>query len=251
VPATQHFTFDLTGALADQLHALLPALTPEPLTFDSIANIGDTPGVYQLYRGGALIYVGKADMSLRNRLTDHFRKLSGRENISVSEMSFTGLFLEGTWIPVGPEQMLIKRLREEPTWNTNGFGINDPGKERDTTRFRADHFDVQFPANLNVTVPSIEPGVYTVRDVILKVKRSLPYVFRFQDRYAHLSDYQSAVTIPQDRPATADHLFTAIVDALPVGWQIVALPGYVVMYKNHPTQYQSARKVYLRSTTPA
>jgi hypothetical protein len=77
VPATEHFTFDLTGALADQLSARLPELTPEPLTTASLAVADEMPGVYQLYRNGELIYVGKADTSLRGRLLDHHRKLAG------------------------------------------------------------------------------------------------------------------------------------------------------------------------------
>jgi hypothetical protein len=160
-------------------------------------------------------------------------------------MAFTGLYLEGTWIPVGPEQMLIRRLGGEPVWNTNGFGINDPGKERDTTYFRPDHFDVQFPANLNVVISAIMPGIYTVREVIQVMKRELPYVFRFQDRYARHADYSSSmVTVPPGEPLTADELFATVRQALPEGWQIIALPGYVVMYKNYPTHYQSARKIY-------
>lgn len=250
MPATQRFTFDLTGALAEQLQAWLPELTPEPLTPDALAAVEDAPGVYQLYRHGELVYVGKADATLRGRLYDHYRKLGGREGISVDQVAFTGLYLEGTWIPVGPEQMLIKRFGKEPIWNTNGFGINDPGKERDTTRYRPGHFDVLFPANLNITLPSVHAGAHSVRDIILTMKRDLPYVFRFEGGpYAKHDDYKSSwVAVPTGPPPTADQLFIAIAQALSDKWQIVALPGYVVMYKNHPTNYQSARKVYHYST---
>ncbi|MFF5202976.1 Eco29kI family restriction endonuclease [Micromonospora parva] len=248
LPATQHFTFDLTGALAEQLLAKLPDLAPEPLAPVQLGLVEDMPGVYQLYRNRTLVYVGKADASLRGRLFDHYRKLSGRENVSVTEMTFTGLYLEGTWIPVGPEQMLIKRLGGEPAWNTNGFGINDPGQNRDATNFKQGHFDVQFPANLDFVLTTLRPGIQSVRDVIQLAKQELPYVFRFENKHAKHPDYlSSTVEIPADVLLTADELFSIVAQALPAEWQLVALPGYVVMYKNYPTHYQSARKVYHHS----
>lgn len=245
MPPTRHFTFDLTGALAEQLASEIPELHPESLTPYNLTQVEETPGVYQLYWHGELVYIGKADKSLRSRLHDHYRKISGRQNIRVEDVSFTGLYLEGTWIPVGPEQMLIKRYGAEPIWNTNGFGINDPGKERDTTRFRDSHFDVQFPADLDWRLSWLQPGTYTVRDLIMLAKRELPYLFRFQDKYARHPDYaNSYVTIPEGEAITADDLFAAIAKALPRGWQITALPGYVIMYKNYLTRYQSQRRVY-------
>ena len=43
-------------------------------------------------------------------------------------------------------------------------------------------------------------------------------------------------------PPSADYLFAAIAEALP-GWQVTALPGYVIMYPENRT-YPSARRVY-------
>lgn len=63
--ATRHFTFDLTGALARQLEASLPGLTQAPLTLDALEEVQAAPGIYQLYLRGELIYIGKADKSLR------------------------------------------------------------------------------------------------------------------------------------------------------------------------------------------
>ncbi|QDY11137.1 Eco29kI family restriction endonuclease [Micromonospora sp. HM134] len=250
--ATQHFTFDLAGALAQQLLARLPNLTPEPLMPAHLATVEDMPGVYQLYRSGRMVYVGKADASLKERLFDHHKKLSGRENLSLAEMTYTGLYLEGTWIPIGPEQILIKHLEAEPIWNTNGFGGNDTGQYRDATNYKKGHFDVEFPANLNIVLQAIRPGISTVKDLILAAKRELPYTFRFEDKYARHPDYNSStVDIPAGSPLTADELFTLVAHALPAGWQIVALPGYVVMYKNYPTPYKNARRVYHRPTVSA
>lgn len=240
--ATRHFTFDLTGALADQLYSAIPTLNPAPFTTSALDQVDTIPGIYQLYLHGSMVYIGKADNDLRGRLYDHYRKISGRLNISTSDISFTGLYLEGTWIPVGPETMLINRYKAEghPTpWNFNGFGMNDPGKERDTTNFKATHFDVEYPANLNFMLSGLAPGVYSVSEILPVIKTMLPYAFRYQDRNAPHPDYlTSQVTLTVDMTAT--QVFEALANSLPPGWQITALPGYVIMYKNiraYPSTY--------------
>lgn len=247
--ATRHFTFDLTGALARQLEAAIPGLTQAPLTLDALEEVRASPGIYQLYLRGELIYIGKADKSLRARLTEHHKKISGRLRISIDDMSFTGLYLEGTWIPVGPEQMLINARKRvtgaEPLWNTNGFGMNDPGKERDTTNFKDDHFDVMYPVDLGYVIESLEQGVYPVNQLLPALKQALPYLFRYESQRAKHSDYlASQLTISQS-PITAAQVFGELIKALPPGWQITALPGYVIMYKNIHS-YPSAQLVLKR-----
>lgn len=244
--ATRHFTFDLTGALAEQLDSALPDLTPDPLTTVQLQRVDTSPGIYQLYLRGDLVYVGKADINLRGRLGDHHRKISGRLNIDIADMSFTGLYLEGTWIPVGPEQMLIKRREQQgarPLWNFNGFGNNDPGKERDTTVFDHNHFDSIYPANLQHVVEGLLRGNYPTNELLPAVKKGLPYVFRYENQWAKHPDYlTSRVDIRRDAP-TAVQVFESLVSALPPGWQITALPGYVIMYKE-VRPYKSARQIF-------
>jgi hypothetical protein len=247
--ATRHFTFDLTGALAQQLEAALPGLTQAPLALEALQGVETAPGIYQLYLRAELIYIGKADRNLRGRLAEHHKKISGRLNISVDDMSFTGLYLEGTWIPVGPEQMLINARKRmtgaEPLWNTNGYGMNDPGKERDTTNFKSDHFDVMYPADLGYAIESFEPGVYPIGRLLPVLKQTLPYLFRYENQWAKHPDYlASRMTITQS-PLTAGQVFDALVKALPTGWQITALPGYVIMYKKIRS-YPSARMTFKR-----
>jgi hypothetical protein len=247
--ATKHFTFDLTGALARQLEAALPGLTQARLSLDALERIQQVPGIYQLYLRGELIYIGKADKSLRGRLAEHHKKISGRLRISIEDMSFTGLYLEGTWIPVGPEQMLINMRKKmtgtEPLWNTNGFGMNDPGKERDTTNFKSSHFDAMYPADLGYVIKPLERGTYPVSQLLSALKQVLPYVFRYENQWARHPDYlNSQVIIPQN-PITAAQVFNSLVDALPPGWQITALPGYVIMYKSI-RPYPSAQQIFKR-----
>lgn len=245
--ATCHFTFDLTGALAEQLEAMLPTLTPEPLATGQIQGVSTLPGIYQLYLNGQLVYVGKADRNLQDRLSDHYRKIIGRENIDVKDMTFTGLYLEGTWIPVRPEQMLINRWEEthgvKPPWNINGFGIKDPGRERVTTTYRATHFDSLYPADLHYSITRIGRGTYPVNELLPIVKGELPYIFRYENQWARHPDYLgSRATITVNNPTAVD-VFDTLVAALPTGWQITALPGYVIMYKN-VRSYPSARRIF-------
>lgn len=243
--ATRHFTFDLTGALAEQLDAALPTLIPEPLSISKLNDVDPIPGIYQLYLSGELVYIGKADRNLRSRLTDHYRKIIGRLNIDIADMTFTGLYLEGTWIPVGPEQMLIKRREDQgdrPPWNFNGFGMNDPGKERDTTTFDADHFDVLHPVNLDLSIDAVSQGTFLVSELLPVIKRELPYLFRYENQWAKHPDYLVSQVRVTSNP-TAVEVFDALMTALPPGWQITALPGYVIMYKN-VRDYPSGRSVF-------
>lgn len=247
--ATRHFTFDLTGALAQQLEAALPGLVQAPLTLTALDDVDEIPGIYQLYLRAELIYIGKADRSLRGRLAEHHKKISGRLNIDIEDMSFTGLYLEGTWIPVGPEQMLINKRKVlagvEPLWNTNGFGMNDPGKERDTTNYRDSHFDAMYPADLDYIIEPLREGLHSVGEILPILKHSLPYLFRYQDHRASHPDYLFSQILIRQEIRSARQAFEAIINALPRGWQITALPGYVIMYKSI-RPYPSARWIFTR-----
>jgi hypothetical protein len=201
--------------------------------------------VYQLYHRGHLVYLGKDDKDLRDRLSDHRRKIGGRLNIALRDMSFTGLYLAADWIAVAPEALLIRRLKAVGgvPRDKGGFGNNDPGKERDTTAFEATHLDVLYPANLDFSLVNLRAGRYLVSELIKALKRELPDVFRYENRYTRHPDYLTHhATIPHDGPA-ADEALQAVADALLAGWQITALPGYVIMYKKLAT-LPSARKSY-------
>jgi hypothetical protein len=197
------------------------------------------------------VYVGKADASLPQRLERHRFKLGGRVNIDLAEITFTCLYVDEDLDALAPEKMLIDRFKSEGSapWNFNGFGNNDPGRERDTTRFKDDHFDTQYPADLDFPLPDIGPGRYRVDELTSKIKSLLPYVFRYETvkRRPHpdLTDTYVEIADPES-PPTGDSLFGALGEAL-VNWQVTALPGYVIMYREHRT-YPSSRRIY-RSTT--
>jgi hypothetical protein len=247
--ATAEFRLSITKALGDQLEASLAALSPAQLTIERLAQLQPRSGVYQLYYHGAFVYVGKAEQSLPDRLSDHLRKISGRANISLDDMGFTAMYVEEDLSAVAPETLLINRYRATGgvPWNLAGFGNHDPGRNRDDSRVDEDHWDAIYPINLELPCDGISVGIYSIGELLRKVKAALPFLFRYQDGNrsvgAQPADYrQRTVTVTHDSP-TADEAFSWIADALP-GWQITALPGYVIMYRER-RHYPSAWKVYL------
>lgn len=247
--STSEFRLSITRALGDQLSDALAKLSPAALTVEHISNVTARGGVYQLYLRGDLVYIGKADRNLRDRIGIHRRKVSGRENISVDDMSFIAVYVDEDLSAVAPETLLINRHRGlgELPWNFNGFGNKDPGRERDTSAVQENHFDTLYPANLELICEGLDPGEHSVADVLLSLKAELPYTFRFQGggkaTSKMLVDYsQATVGIPAS-PVTANVIFELIGKAMPAGWQITALPGYVIMYKESK-HYPSARRLY-------
>jgi hypothetical protein len=254
VPATADFRLSITRALGDQLADAFGGLTPAPLNVDALDLVQSRRGVYQLFLDGGQVYIGKADRSLSDRLGNHRRKISGRNGISLQQMSFTAVYVDEDLSAVAPETLLINRHRGAGLlpWNYNGFGNKDPGRQRDTSRVEAGHFDSLYPANLDFVCASVDPGPHSVRELLTSLKAELPYVFRFETAAAGAAEpeaYRATSVSVADEPPTADSLFRTLAEAMP-GWQITALPGYVVMYRED-REYPSARKVYRRRGDPS
>lgn len=242
------FKLSITQALGDQLAEHLAALIKAPLTRDNIAKLPPRKGVYQLYRHDKLVYIGKADKTLPQRLARHLAKLEGRENTELDQIKFTALSVDEDFNAITPEELLIKKHQGagEAPWNNNGFGINDPGQNRDTTFFEPDHFDQLYPARLDWLIEGLPVGKSDLKSLLHIAKTNLPYLFR----YAHYRDkvkveFYSDFEVTLDTPAmTADEFFHLVSAQLPSPWRIMALPGYVVMYPKALTS-ESARKYYI------
>jgi hypothetical protein len=188
------------------------------------------------------VYVGKASRSIPARLGNHLRKLSGRSNIALGEVSFQCLYVDEDLEAAAPEKMLIKNYRDYggAPWNTNGFGNKDPGRNRDHSLVKANHFDAEYPINLGVRIESLAPGLYPVRTYLRTVKASLPFNLRFDTRSAHSKeDYRDSTVEVPPAELTVRELICLAIDALPEGWQATALPGYVILYRED-TMYASA-----------
>ncbi|MFI6214685.1 hypothetical protein ACIBCD_22080 [Nocardia brasiliensis] len=236
------FRLSITKALGDQLAGALAHLGRAPLNVATLAQIDERAGVYQLYLDGKFIYVGKADRSLRERLAHHLLKLSGRRNIELEKITFSCLYVEEDFSALAPEQLLIshhKGMGEIP-WNNNGFGNKDPGRQRDRTILKASHFDVTYPIDLNLEIEGLIPGDYPLNALLKLVKQNLPYTFRYKEPLRAKYNY---LRIP-DGDMTVDRVLRLISGAVPDTWQITALMGYVIMYDDAPTEYESAWRYY-------
>ena len=231
MPASGEFKLSISQALTDQLQARLKLLTPELLTQENLSPLKPRQGVYQLYVGTTLVYIGSAAASLPARLRQHLRKISGRQGISIEDVGFTCLYVDEDLTVLAPEDRLIAVFREAGVspWNFNGFGNKDPGRNRDATQMPPEHFDRLYPMDLN-RICEIESGSRPVAELLAELKAGLPFLFRFERSAKALEEYQDVeVTVPE-AGMSAEELLGIIAAALP-DFQVTALPGYVIMYR--------------------
>jgi len=101
------------------------------------------PGIYALYRRGRIVYAGKAmgATTLKRRLAEHARKIAGRRNILLGQMTCRFLIIESEWYVWAGEFALIQTY--EPDWNASGFGSHVPGRGR--PGIRVCRWDREFP----------------------------------------------------------------------------------------------------------
>lgn len=236
------FRLSITKALGDQLAQALTHLGRAPLAKQYINSLDERPGVYQLYLRDEFVYVGKAEKSLPSRLANHLRKLSGRRNINLRDVTFSCLYVDEDFSALAPEQLLISHHKEMGNipWNNNGFGNKDPGRQRDSTILKERHFDVVFPIDLGRPVEGLDPGQISLSAFLKALKSGLPYNFRYAEPPRSTSTF---LTVPQ-ADLSADEAFHLVSEAIPDAWQIAVLMGYVIMYSDSPTEYKSAWRYY-------
>lgn len=232
-----NFEIDIVSALADQLLMAFASLETAPLAREGVDELHKGQGVYQLYHLGILVYAGKAD-NLAKRLGEHLVKITGRQKISIAEVRFKCLYVHQNWTALAPESTLIKHYRRTDenvcVWNGNGFGPHDPGRDRETTNKPPDGFDSMYPIN-DGWVTGIKAGKYNGRDLLIKLKEDLPFLFRYETKNPQAwkrghPDYNDAViSVPND-DMTAREILRAIAKQLP-GWQATAFPSHMILYK--------------------
>lgn len=239
--------FDL-AEISRQVMSLLQARPSNPLSLNVLADMREGGGFYQLsrVRGSAeeVVYLGTADRSLSSRLRHQWRKVSGRRNLSPDEMRFRHLYFDGDAAallrPVLPGEDQV------PSWNQNGFGNRDPGRARDLSALRYNHFDLLYPIDLSCLV-GLTSGLRKLSLVLKEAVNELPFAFRV-DRWAELDD-DAQVAVPAEA-MTADELFGLIAAAAGYAWQLTVLPGHVIFYReNRP--YPSAVRYYRGTTVVA
>lgn len=140
------FVFELDRAIQSQV---LEKLEKSPL-IDLGKDVGPVAsGIYALYWKAELVYVGKASQAttkskrtLRARLNEHVSKISGRQNIDLSEMTCRYLTILSDWFVWAAENALITHF--DPAWQHSGFGSKTPGAGRPGTH-RVSQWNQQFP----------------------------------------------------------------------------------------------------------
>jgi hypothetical protein len=236
VPCFGEFDIDLVSALREQLFHAFGKLEQGPLSDDQINMLRPGQGVYLLYQQSNLVYIGKAS-KLANRLRQHRRKISGRRNIQIDEMSFKCLFLSNNWVALAPEASLIRHFEQSgfpADWNGSGFGSKDPGNNREETKKPPDGFDVKYPIRDDWQCDGINPGTWNCLDLLLSLKDNLPYLLRFQFKYSyyrkgHPGYNEATVEVPVKEMPARD-LLRLIVSCLD-GWQATVFPGHMILYQ--------------------
>ena len=140
----------VADALLKQVYNPLPPSAFEGVGIYAIYYFGDNPRYSQISKfnhdipQGWPIYIGKAiqsggrkgvlnpgirSKSLFSRLTKHSQTIQQVSDLSLKDFKCRYLTIDSIWIPLG-EQLLIDKYK--PLWNSSidGFGNNDPGKNR-------------------------------------------------------------------------------------------------------------------------
>lgn len=234
-PGFSEFEFDLPGALLVSLVGVFDKMQGAVLDLDNVTEIPESQGVYQLLLDDRIVYIGKTDAEagLRRRLERHAWTIQHRQNLDRARVSFKAIRVF-VFTAIDLETQLIRyysAINPVP-WNNSGFGSNDPGRDRDTTRLKAGGFDEQFPIDLDHAVELDLPSSTTAFAVLTALRRQLPYTLRIEGgRAGHPELSIAKVSIPAPPPRTTREVLLTILSALPAGWQATALAGRVILYR--------------------
>lgn len=230
------FVLDFERAYSEQLRERLAGRPTRPLRAHQAVN---HPGVYILLQNDIEVYVGKADRDLAGRLTRHADSISARHNISLDEMSCRYIyFLEYGLVKLA-EPLLIEHFRGEgrADWNSRGFGSNDPGRKRD--KGKPSWFDEQYPIRLDYIV-EVSAGLFSLLGLLRALRTSFPFTFRFEEEDPRaLAELERDVVFQSEEPrrATVEEWLSMACAHLPTGWQLTALPGRIILYREHDDNY--------------
>lgn len=248
------FEFDLPAALLKTLSGVLDGLSPAPLTAENIAEVPKHQGVYQLLlmRQGVaeVVYIGKTDAKagLKDRLQKHLQKVQHRHNLMPGDVLFKAVRVF-VFTAVDLEAQLIedKGGVSKVSWNGSGFGSKDPGRERDTTKYKPDHFDTQFPIDIDRPLEFEIPHRDSAAAILRSLKQNLPYITRFETsdkgaRLAH-SDLLTTIVDISDKDLTPRNVIRQVIEQLPSGWHATHLPSHIIIYKNDPRKFPSGHRI--------
>lgn len=239
IPGYVDFEFDLPGALLARLIAIFDEMKAATLAPKFLSDIPDAQGVYQLFFDDELVYIGKTDAKagLRKRLDRHCSKIQHRIALDPNRVSFKAVRIY-VFTAVDLETQLLAHYGSyaKVRWNGSGFGSNDPGRKRDTTTYKDDHFDTLFPINIDRPLDLDLPTSDTAATLLAALKTELPYVFRYEgasprSRHPHPDLEGTTVSVSAPPTPTTRQVVELVVGQLPTGWLATQLPSHVILYK--------------------
>jgi len=245
IPGYVEFEFDLPKALLERLAATLDGTAPAPLTADAATQVGEVQGVYELFHKGKLVYVGKTDAKagLRQRLSRHAAKVRHRIGLDPDDVSFKAVRIFVFTAMDLEADLIVHHAKDgKLAWNNSGFGANDPGRNRDQSIVKPDHFDARFPIDTDRPIDglSFARGL-SAADALDALKALIPYNIRYErDGGGPHPAFSEAKFARPVKPRNVREALTAIVKTLPVGWTATVLKGYVIVYRERAT-YPSAQ----------
>jgi Uri superfamily endonuclease len=229
------FEFDLPSALLESLIRVFDITSSAPLDAVHVNAIPDAQGVYQLFLGGELVYVGKTDAEagMRKRLRRHVDKISHRIGLEPSEVSFKAIRIF-VFTAVDLEAQLIRALGK-PNWNGSGFGSNDVGQNRDDTEYKDKHFDYMFPIDIDRKISNYSgTDAPTAEYFINHFRLLVPYTVRIESRPDKKTTIHSDFLRHIDADLSVNTMrgaLISVINQLPAGWQATLLPSHVILYK--------------------
>lgn len=240
--------FDLPAALLTAVIERLETIDAAKLTKRALKNLPEEQGIYALYLNDTKkpVYIGKTDSAagLKHRLDRHAQKLHGRHHIKPGDVEFKAVRLF-VFTAMDIESDLIKHFGgvKEILWNGSGFGSNDPGKERDTTKYKDEHWDYKYPIRLDKCYVPFPPGEYSIADAMRDLKAGLPFNLRFQrsgkGRNSFHADFENSAFRVHREKLNTKEILELTISALPAGWHATALPSHIIIYKDDKRNFPS------------
>jgi hypothetical protein len=225
------FEVDLVKVLKEQLTVFFDGLGAAALNAPNVAAIPERArGAYLLLHQNHPVYAGKTDArhGFRDRLARHASTIQHRRNLDPAAMTFKAVRVM-VFSNFDVEEILISEMKARYpgslTWNTSGFGSNDPGRNRD--RQEPSDFSRQYPVDVDRPLTFILPGTFEVSTVLTHLKNNLPYLVRHEKVPAGRT-----VTFTTPHP-TAKQALRAVVTALGAGWQATFLHERVILYREN------------------
>ncbi|WP_110642232.1 GIY-YIG nuclease family protein [Salinicola sp. CPA57] len=231
--------FDLPKHLLEELVTNFDEMPSGPLTLKNASTAQEAQGVYQIFHKGNLVYIGKTSSSkgLKSRLQRHAKKITDRENLAIKDVQFKAIRVY-VFTAVDLERLLISHYKKpsETTWQNKGFGSNDPGKERDTTALKDDHFDMQFPIDLNKRIDFSGVKITSAEDLLKHLASNTSYLIRYEKEKGKKTphpDLKQAKTKLNASIYSIKDCLIILKQSLSTTWQITTFPGHVIVYKNN------------------